>query len=342
MPSDTAAVTATNVATALEALPAVASAIAAFQSRAAAAADRIGEYLAANDAARGAGEAEHLGEFAAGRIDFERFSALRAERVALDHAGRAALTSAHEVLRDVAARPSDRFIVDLPPGGRLTALLSRTFADLGRCFGAMVVAELARIGRLRAQDTELTDGFSRDRWTRAERGMSPPVIVTLNGADLWAGEVAQYLDGNQKIVLVVRPPAPPAALVRLVTPGTLVLQACGVAGLEPLAAADGPAIAALVPAGAAEFIHRPGASAAHQRLTITTKPAGARKALEGWSIWQQQQELEQLYALAAAPVVAQGAPAPPVTDPADRLASWLLSHADLSAAAPGAVRDAAS
>lgn len=336
MPSDAAA-------TALEVLPVIAGAIAAFQSRAAAAADRIGEYLAANDATRsGTGEADHLGEFAAGRIDIERFTALREERVALDQSGQAALASAREVLRDAAARPGDRFIVDLPPGGRLTALLAQTFADLGRCFGAMAVAELARTGRLRAADMELTQGLSRSRWTRAERGMSPPVIVTLNGADLWAGEVAQHLDGNQKIVLVVRPPAPPAALVRLITPGTLVLQSCSVAGLEPLTAAEGPAIAALMPAGAAEFIHRTGASVAHERITITTKPAATRKAVEGWSIWQQQQELDQLYALAAAPVVGQDKPAPPAADPADRLAAWLLSHADLSAAVSGAARDAAA
>lgn len=336
MPSDAPA-------TALEVLPVVAGAIAAFQSRAAAAADRIGEYLAANDAAPSdTGEAQHLGEFAAGRIDIERFNALRADRVALDQAGRAALANAYEVLREVAARPGNRFIVDLPPGGQLTAVLAQTFADLGRCFGAMAAAELARTGRLGAADMDLTHGVSRSRWTRAERGMSPPVIVTLNGADLRAGEVAQYLDGNQKIVLVVRPPAPPAALVRLITPGTLVLQACSAAGLAPLATAEGPAIAALMPAGAAEFIHRSGAAVAHERITITTKPATTRKPLEGWSIWQQQQELDQLYALAAAPVVTQNTPAPPAADPVDRLASWLLSHAEVPAAAPGAARDAAS
>ncbi len=336
MPSDAAT-------TALEALPAIAGALAAFQSRAAAAADRIGEYLVANDAAPSdTGEAEHLGEFAAGRIDIERFNALRADRVALDQSGRAALAHAYEVLREIAARPGDRFIVDLTPGGQLTAVLADAFADLGRCFGAMAAAELARTGRLGAADMDLAHGLSRSRWTRAERGMSPPVIVTLNGADLRAGEVAQYLDGNQKIVLVVRPPAPPAALVRLITPGTLVLQTCSVAGLEALTVAEGPAIAALMPAGAAEFIHRSGTPVAHERITITTHPAATRKPVEGWSIWQQQQELDQLYALAAAPVVAAPTPAPPVSDPADRLASWLLSHADLSASAPGAGRDAAT
>ncbi|HEX6316134.1 MAG TPA: hypothetical protein VFZ73_14790 [Gemmatimonadaceae bacterium] len=334
MPSD---------ATALEALPFVSDAIAAYQSRVAAVADRIDNYLATNDEAGSNGVEEQLGEFAAGRIDMERFSALWEEREVLDQSQRAVLSRTRDVLRDIATRPGDRFITNLPPGGRLTAALANTFTDLGRCFGAMMIAEMVRTGRFRTDDFELLHGFPRFRWTRAERGASPPVIVTLDGADLWAGEVAQYLDGNQKIVLVVRPPAPPAALVRLITPGTLVLQSCSAAGLEPLIAADGPAIAALMPDGAAEFIHLPGASPAHERITITTKPPGARKGVEGWTTWQQQQELDQLYALAATPAIAQEKQPQPASDPADRLASWLLAHADLSAAAtPSAATDSHS
>jgi hypothetical protein len=330
-------------ATALEALQFVSGTIAAYQSRVAAVADRIGNYLAANDEAGRDGVEEQLGEFAAGRIDMERFSALWEEREALDQSQRAVLARTRDMLRDIAARPGDHFITNLSPGGRLTAALTSTFTDLGRCFGAMMMAELVRTGRFRAEDVGLIHGYPRFRWTRAERGMSPPVIVTLDGADLWAGELAQYLDGNQKIVLVVRPPAPPAALVRLITPGTLVLQSCSVAGLEPLIAVEGPAVAALMPNGAAEFIHRPGASPAHERITISTKPSGARKGVEGWTTWQQQQELDQLYALAAAPVIAQEKQPQPASDPADRLASWLLSHADLSAAAtPGAATDSHS
>ena len=122
-----------------------------------------------------------------------------------------------------------------------------------------------------------------------------------------------------------------------------MLQSCSVAGLEPLIAVDGPAVAALMPNGAAEFIHRPGAPAPHERITISTKPTGVRKGIEGWTTWQQQQELDQLYALAAAPVIAQEKQPQPASDPADRLASWLLSHADLSAAAtPSAATDSHS
>lgn len=319
--------------TALEALQVVSGAITAFQAWVAEAADRIGQYLAAADAAgNGTGGAGQLGEFAAGRIDIERFSALLEQKKALDQAERGVLARAHDVLRDIATRPRERFITDVPPGGQLTTSLASTFADLGRCFGALTIAERVRTGRLSAQDMELMHGFPRFRWTRAERGLSPPVLVTVDGADLWAGELAPFLDGNQTIVLVVRPPAPPAPLVRLITPGTLVLQACSVGGLEPVASAEGPAVAALMPAGAAEFVHRPGGSPAHERLTISTKPSGARKAVEGWTAWQQQQELDQLYALATVPVIVQEKQGQPASDPADRLASWLLSHADLPAA----------
>lgn len=321
-------------ATALDALQVVSSAIAAYQSRVAAVADRIADYLNANDEPGShGGEAQQLGEFAAGRIDIERFSALWEERKPLDQSERAALTRARDVLREIASRPGDSLITNLSPGARLAAALGHRFTDLGRGFGAMMLAELVRTGQFNSGAMDLIHGFPRFRWTRAERGMSPPMIVILDGADLWAGEVAQYLDGNQKIVLVVRPPAPPAALVRLITPGTLVLQSCSVAGLQPLSAVEGPAVAALMPNGAAEFIHRPGASPVHERLAISTKPSGARKAVEGWTSWQQQQELDQLYALAAAPVIAHEPSSQQASDPADRLASWLLSHADLSAAA---------
>jgi hypothetical protein len=319
-------------ATALDALQLVASAIAAYQSRVAAVADRIADYLN-GDAGSHGGEAQHLGEFAAGRIDIERFSALWEERRTLDQSERAALARARDVLREIASRPGDSFITDVSPGARLTTALGNCFTDLGRGFGAMMLAELVRTGQFNTEAMDLIHGFPRFRWTRAERGMSPPMIVILDGADLWAGEVAQYLDGNQKLVLIVRPPAPPAALVRLITPGTLVVQSCSVSGLEPLMAVEGPAVAALMPNGAAEFIHRPGGSLAHERITISTRPTGARKAVEGWTSWQQQQELDQLYALGAAPVIAPEQSSQPASDPADRLASWLLSHADLSAVA---------
>jgi hypothetical protein len=229
----------------------------------------------------------------------------------------------------------DRFIVDVPPGGRISGAVGNAFAELGCSCGAMLVAELVRTGRYdEGQHSTMLHGFPRHRWSRAERSASPPIVVTLDGADLWAGEIAQYVDGNQKIVLVVRAPSPPAALVRLITPGTLVMQTSRLEALSTAMRTDGPAVVALVPEGVAEFVHVPDArQALHERITISAKPQGPRKALQSWTSWQQQEELQQLMALAAPPPVtsgltaATGNGATPPADPADRLAAWLLSHA---------------
>lgn len=163
--------------------------------------------------------------------------------------------------------------------------------------------------------------------------MSPPLVVTIDGADLWAGEIAQYLDGNQKLVLVVRSPCPPAPLVRLITPHALVMQTSSIDALSTAMQTDGLAVAALVPEGAAEFIHLPdGQRTIHERLRVSATPQGARKTLPSWSLWQQQEELQQLIALSTPPVALVrpepiGNGAKPTVDPADRLAAWLLSQA---------------
>lgn len=330
-------------AKALEALTALSPAIDAYQARVTAVADRIKEYLDTNgDDTEAAHEGARLGEFAAGRIDLDRFAALWEPADALDHSERRIVARARDVLRDIATWEKEQFIVNVPPGGRIAAALGNFLSDIGRGLGAMTVAELVRTRRFDDDDLDLFHGFPRFRWTRAERGLSPPVIVTLDGADLWAGEAAQYLDGNQKVVLVVRSPAPPAPMVRLITPGTFVMQTCEVHALEMLLTTDGPAIAAVMPDGAAEFVHRPGATPSHQRIVLTTRPQGARRGVEGWTTWQQQQELEQLYALAAAPpAAAQPTSDATTADPAARLASWLLSHADAASDA-GDIRGAAA
>ena len=320
MPSDTRT---------LEALNAIAPLVDAYQQRVATFADRVRSFLAADETEPfDRSSSDQLGEYAAGRIDLERFNALWSERELLDESEHSALSRVVVMLREIATLPRDQFLFELPTGGHLSGALLNAFADFGRGFGAMVIAELVRTRRFTDDDIEMIHGFPRFRWSRSERASSPPVVIGVDGADLWAGEVAQYLDGNQKIVFVVRGPAPPAPLVRLITPGTLVIQTTGIEGLAPLLKSEGAAVAALLPEGAAEFTHIPGPAPMHERLTIVSRPQGARKPVEAWSIWQQQQELEQLYALAAAPVAKPSIDAAPKTvDPADRLASWLLSQA---------------
>ncbi len=120
-----------------------------------------------------------------------------------------------------------------------------------------------RGGRYRpAEHDSLLDAAEFRAWNKAERRFAPPLVVEVDGADLHAGALLDFADGREKIVLVVRGAMPPAPLVRCITPGTFVLQTVDGTRPRPLAAFDGPAIAALVPEGAAVFLHDPGAGAA--------------------------------------------------------------------------------
>lgn len=116
-----------------------------------------------------------------------------------------------------------------------------------------------------------------------------------------------------------------------------MLQTTKLETLQSALRAGGPAIAALVPEGAAEFIHIPDPKLPlHQRLTVSFVPSARRKAIDAWSSWQQEQELEQLLQLAAPPLVASGGDgngkSPSSSDPVDRLANWLLTQANLASA----------
>ena len=126
--------------------------------------------------------------------------------------------------------------------------------------------------------------------------------------------------------------------MRLITPSTFVIQTASGAGLDRLAASEGPGVAALVPGSAAQFIHDPAAgSSPAERLELTSVPEGAPKnPVGGMSVRQQLDELEQLKTLAGAQhadTEAGEAAAPaagPVATKVDKLAAWLLSQADLS------------
>jgi hypothetical protein len=129
---------------------------------------------------------------------------------------------------------------------------------------------------------------------------------------------------------------PPAALVRCVTPGTFVLQTTDGSGLDRLAGFDGPAIAALVPEGAAVFMHDPtGGPESWQRLNLRPLPPAPTKAMGGISVWQMSQDLKMLADLACTPFAVPGpqglkaTPAMGAGDAVDRLANWLLDSSGL-------------
>jgi hypothetical protein len=309
-----------------------------YRSAVAATLEEVRGHLAASriDAGGRAGQlAAELGRFAAGRIDAARLQQVLGNGSALDSAGRSRLEAAHETLRDIAGHFEDLSHLSLPPGADLSAAVRARLAGAGRAFGAARLAAAVR-GTPTTPDAgghRALAAFDFAHWNRAERRLAPPLVVSVHGVDLQPGGLAAFLDGSQQLVLIVEGACTPAPLVRLITPGTLVVQAHEPDGLEPLAGWTGPAIAALVPSSAADFIHDPlGGGESWQRIRIRHTPKPPRGRVGGFSAEQQAEELRQLSALvrqpAAAPAGAGAAPeAPP--DPADRLAAWLLKQAEL-------------
>lgn len=279
-----------------------------------------------------------LGPFATERVDIRRLAALLPDGRSVDPLTAETMERALQTLTDVAAREDDLFLVDVPAGASLRDAVARALEDIGRVFGASRVIELSRTGRYRpAEHARSLGAFPYGRWSRAERQIAPPLVVEVEGRDLNAPGLAEFLDGGQKIVLVVRGDPAPAALVRLIAPNTFVAQSADPAHLDRLAAWNGPGIAALVSEDAAHFVHDPAAGGGvWERLTILRDPERApRTAVGGISRDQQIADLEQLRALALKPAAPSGdgvrpAAAPAATDPAGKLAAWLLSQADLS------------
>ncbi|MFL5386447.1 MAG: hypothetical protein ACJ8GN_28340 [Longimicrobiaceae bacterium] len=337
MPSDDRAV---------RALAALKAPRAAFTAPVADAVEEVRAYLAAHRPAFDGRAAEtarvELGPFAGGRIDAARFGALFTGGAPLDPVSLLRVENALGVLARVAAAGDSLFRVELEPGADLRLAVARALAHAGRAFAAAQVVARIRAGR--ADDGAAREGFPFRRWNRAERQIAPPLVVELDGADLHPAGLADFMDGAVKLVLVVRGPMPPAPLVRLVTPGVWVAQTDDLATLEALAAAPGPAVAALVPEGAARFVHDPaGGTTVVRRLRVDFVPEnGETAALGGLSAFQRHEELAWLRELATAPAAGpapqvDAAPAAgPVPTPAgapgtdvERLASWLVRQAGL-------------
>ena len=282
------------------------------------------------------GNGKDLGLFAAGLIDKGRFTAMVSRKLTLDGAAFGRIEQAFEALHGLAGRKDEAFVVHVPPGGDLRDTVAAAFRDVGRAFGAARVVELARQGGYdESKHAGMLSAFPFQSWNRAERRLAPPIVVHVAGGDLFAEGLAEFLDGRTRIVLVVDGPASAAPLVRLVAPGTFVMQTSDAAALARMGKWDGPGIAALMPEGAAQFVHDPAAGETlAQRLEVGSIPEGKRLGRLGRrSVQQQLQELEQVRMLAAqakgaavaAAVDDGGAP----VDPVDKLAAWLLMQANL-------------
>lgn len=324
-----------------QALEALALPIAEFRALVQGALTQTGSWLAAQEAdgeARAAAARADLGPFGAGHLDAAGFAALFPRSAAAGPAALDALRAAAGVLTSVRERGDALFSAEVPPGGRLGDTVNAALAQAGRAFGAVVVSELVRSGRYRVgEHAHLLDRFEFRTWNRTERRFAPPLVVELDGADLRASDLSLFADGREKVILVVRGGCAPAPLARCITPGTFVLQTADGSGLDRLTAFDGPAIAAMVPEGAAVFLHEPsGGRETWQRLTVKQLPEAPTGSIGGMSAWQMREDLRLLADLAATPFavpLAAGAGAVRAvgaSDAAERIAHWLLSEAGLA------------
>lgn len=311
----------------------------AFRSTVVSTAEEVRGYLASrqsDERSASRNVAVGLGQFASGRIDYDRFAAFLTTDSPDDPATLARVEKAYDVLRTISAAETDLFHLRVKPGSRLREAVAGRLAQIGRGFAAARLAGQAQTGSLNSgSDDKLLAPLGFERWTGAERKLAPPLVIEVDGADLHGGDLIEFLDGSLKLVLVVHPPMSPAPLVRAITPSVVVLQTRDATGLERFVKAGGPAVAALVPSGAACFIHDPMRGLEiWERLEVLELPGSKPKAgLGGLSLWQQFEELEQLQALARRP---EGQPAEAGAtlatapeNPVDKLAAWLLSQADL-------------
>jgi hypothetical protein len=304
----------------------------AYHSAVATAVDEVRALLEAQRApqnGKGQRVAAELGVFAAGRIDPERFGSLFSEQESLSADALERIQEALDTLTGLLAEGDDLYTVKLPAGGDLRTAVRDALAASGMAFGAGRAVENARTG---APAADYTDGFGPERWNRAERSIAPPLVVELDGADLRPAGLVDYLDGRQAMVLLVRKPAPPAALARLIAPGTLVAQAPSGDALKALSSWDGPAIVAIAPESAVTFRYLPEEDGAGS-LQMESLPEVEPRALGGLSAARQRADLALLRMLdgAGAGRVVTAAASAPVqkADPTDKLAAWLLRQATI-------------
>lgn len=329
-----------------QAVAALAQPIAEFRAAVAGALEQADSYLASHSAtakARSERAALELGVFAQGHVNADRFAKLFPPPGRADPASLATLRRVVTLLREMAARGDELFVTEVTAGRKIGATVDEALAVAGRAFGAVVISELVRAGRyLPEEHDRLLEAFEFRSWNRAERRFAPPLIVRLDGADLHAGALTDFADGREKLLLLVTGPCAPAPLARCITPGMLVIQTVAGEGLETLTSFDGPAIAAMMPAGAAEFVHDPrGGEEPWQRLTVRQRPEPPKQAVGGSSPWQMGEDLKLLTDLARTPFAVPtrtgpGVPALGASEAVEQLAAWLIGQSEPSGGTGGA------
>jgi hypothetical protein len=279
-----------------------------------------------------------LGPFAAGRIDAQRLGGLLGEQAPLAPAALERLERAAGTLRDIASQGDDFMHLRVAAGGNLTNAVRARLAAIGGAFGAARLAAARNtMEPITAREDNHLAALPFGEWTAAERRLAPPLVVSVNGADCRPAGLAEFLDGMQKIVLLVDGDCAPAPLVRLISPAVFVAQSNDTSICNRIVNWPGAAIVAIVPDACARFVHDPAAGPElWQRVKVHHVPADAQARVGGLSAIQQLDELHQLEALAHQPALLAGATvAVTAVDPIDRLAAWLLRQADLTEKAGG-------
>ena len=301
--------------------------------------------------------AQELGGLSLGPLDPVQFTALLDPAKQVDPLHLERLEEAVSIMEWNLAEVSPVDVVEMDAGIGLRDAVAEAIAERGRAYGAVRTAALLRGGSYSgARDERLLGRLPFRDWRSLERELAPPLVVVVEGRDLdTASGLAEFLDGGQKVVLLVRGPCSPAPLARLIAPGILVAQAGDPEAFERLASFPGPGVAALVPEGAARFVHDPdGNPVTGGTLEVHELPeAPPRMWIGGISPRQQTADLRILErwvrdqetgaAAGAADRPSAGTEGgmpvdprdrsedspPAAPDPAERLAAWLLSRADL-------------
>lgn len=272
-----------------------------------------------------------LGIFAKGLLDPNRLAGLMAVEEAPDPLTGHLMDEAHTLFDTIMKGGRKAFHVRVLPGGDLRDAVRDALSELGRAFGMARAVEKAQNHAYKPdEDHFLLHPYPFHRWSPLEKELAPPLVVELEGADLRAAGLVEFLDGWQKIVLVVRGKAPPASLARLVSPEVFVAQAgldAGMALVGELAKREGTGIVALfdADAGALPFVHRPGMALEVDRddlsalLDVISRKRGQPGILD----------LRHLQSLTGLPGPVQPGSAKTGEKTVDQLAAWLLSRTDL-------------
>lgn len=299
----------------------------AFRSALAATLEQVRGIMAAghNDEAHDRASAE-LGTFGAGRIRMDRFPEVATRDGKLKKSVLNSIRHAQQLLTATTSIGDQLHMVDVPENGDLFAAVQDALATAARAFAAAYAIELIRTGREDdSKEATLLGPLPPERWTRAEREVAPPVVVRVNGNDLRLSGFEDLLQGHQKIVLLVDGAAPPAALVRLITPGVFVMQCRTIEELTRLQSVQGPAIAAVVAEPAAAFVF-------DGALRVDYLPQEApKRPTRTLTLFRQKEELAWLKRLATAtlPPVATSVDEAASINPGDKLAAWLLRQVEL-------------